>query len=303
MSDHNNKDQIEVSFIEDFPSVKEGLFSLVPHLSKQKLKKQNLNKNFLNKKITYKDSLFLPIDLLNIGLINSSYKGKEHKIIYEDINFLVIEKNYNTHIHPLKYTDNDSLLNWLYSKKNKYMNTNIKNYDRGLLNRLDYETSGIVYYAKSNEVYKELRTSFNTMIKQKTYLCIVHGKVENNQSIQHYLKPIGPKGNTVKTQSFEEEGATKATISCNLLYFNKSKNLSLVAIELNEGHRHQIRVQLSAIGHPILGDIKYGGDKSERLYLHCYSYVFNYLNIQYDLKSTEYFEVNHLFNLEQILLP
>lgn len=245
-----------------------------------KQRKQSIKKN---------QEITLPIDIVNDLKINPLYIGPKIKMIFEDNELIAFSKPYNLHIHPLKYSDKETLLNAIDSK---LWHVNDKAYDRGLIYRLDFETSGLVLYAKSTDLYHRYRKNLNEATK-KEYYAIVHGKTQSHEKLSHFLSAKG-KNNSIVFVSDNETGQS-ANLEFTTLDYNKDKDLSLVKILLNEGRRHQIRVQLAHIGHPILGDEKYGGLPAQRLFLHCYSYSFENSNKSYMDKSLNLFE--NFFNL------
>jgi 23S rRNA pseudouridine1911/1915/1917 synthase len=276
--------QIEFCFIEDFPSLKEGIFSICG-ISKSGLKKFQLKRNFLEKNIRKKDKITLPINILNYGSINPLYEGLVPEIAFEDENFILLCKPHRVHSHPLSYDEKNNLLSFISSSENltkkRLLEVNSQKYDRGLVYRLDYETSGLIYYAKSDSIYSEMRTSFNTLVKKKMYLAIVEGEVQN-QNIEHFLTTKESKGSLTK----EDASGKKCRVEIRRLDYNLELNQSLVSVKLEEGFKHQIRAQLALVGYPILGDVLYGANESQRMWLHCYQYCFDFNGISYDTKDT-----------------
>jgi 23S rRNA pseudouridine1911/1915/1917 synthase len=243
--------------------------------------------------------LLVDIDLINSGQINPEYQGEDVEIILETDQFIVLNKPEKIHCFPLKYSEQNNILSYLRSK-NKFegLNIDLRNPARGLLYRIDFETSGLLILAKKENIYSDIRSDFQQVMKEKIYLAIVQGEIKNELSLKHYLKPHGPRGSLIKCFDHTVEGSVKAEIMVKNLSYNKQKNLSLVKVELKEGHRHQIRSQLSYIGHAILGDILYGGHPEQRVYLHAY---------EYKLKGNELFRAKKMnlfrnfFDLDRFL--
>lgn len=275
----NNQKEASFCFINEYPSLIEGLFSLFG-LSKSFLKKSKLPKNFLKKKIELKDEVSLSLDIINYRKINPEFTGhKKVELLYESKDFLFFSKPHKVHSHPLSYLESDNCLSALVGGDyQKFLQVNESEYDRGLLFRLDYETSGLLGYAKSNDIYNELRMNFHEIIKEKEYLALVKGKHPSKEKLIHYLISSGNKGRKVKCLESEEFGAKRAVIEVCLVSYNAELDQSLVRIYLGHGHRHQIRTQLAASGYAIVGDMLYGEEeqKEQRLYLHCHKYTFNF---------------------------
>lgn len=219
------------------------------------------------------DELLIDIDLMNQGQINPDYNGADIEIISESEDFIVLNKPEKIHCFPLNYSEQNNLLSFLRSK-NKFhgLSIDLKNPARGLLFRIDFETSGLIIIAKNEKIHTEIRTDFKKMMKEKTYLAIVQGEIKKDLNLIHYLKPHGPRGSLIKCFDNFVEGSDKAEIIVKKLAYNQKENVSLIKVELKQGHRHQIRSQLAFIGHVILGDVHYGGQLKDRVFLHSYQY-------------------------------
>ena len=252
---------------------KNSLFDLLCDdlsISKSSLKTY---KKQLKKSIRQRDEITIPIDLLNKDLISPSYTGPHIDILFEGDDFIAIDKPFNMHGHPLSYSESDNVLSFLRSTgKVASLGFASGEKERGLLYRLDFVTSGVLVYSKS-----EHSSLVREEIHQKTYLAIVEGKISQSGLLQQFFTPSGSKGSVMKVG---ESGQFEGKMNVELLSFNEAENLSLVKIELETGLRHQIRAGLAYLGHPILGDERYGGRKHERVYLHAYQYgVRDYLFI------------------------
>ena len=241
-------------------------------LSKSFLKKSGLSKKQLNLSIKPKDQLYIPINVINHGKINPNYVGSPIKVIDEDEEFIVLSKPAKIHIHPHNYLDQDTLLNAFYALNlSSYLNVNRNEYDRGLVYRLDYETSGLCLYAKSDEVYAKYRNQFHDLVESKEYFVICKGKCEDAL----YKDKVNYRGEKKGAGYVVGHGEYSAFIEVKFIEYNAKENLSLVKVKLYEGIRHQIRIQMAHHGHPILGDELYKGPKAQRLYLHCHEYKIN----------------------------
>lgn len=215
----------------------------------------------------------LPLNLVNHLRINPHYVGPEVKILSETDDYIVLHKPPGVHCHPLSYTDQDTLLNFLVSVgKWEAVLVNEENYDRGLLYRLDHDTSGVMVLAKNEKALKSVRDNFNVAMKRKFYWAIVEGDFDKDGLWSHHFKPTGQKGAKQKVTDWPEPTTQEATLAVMKIMLHEGK--SLLLINLKTGIRHQIRAQLAALGFPILGDELYGGRKSDRLFLHALRYEF-----------------------------
>ena len=129
----------------------------------------------------------------------------------------------------------------------------------GLLHRLDRPVSGIVLFAKTGKGASRLSEQFRNRSVEKIYHALVAGIPKKSaDTLVHFLKK-NPKTNVVTAYKKETDGALRAELSYETVQ-TVGKN-ALLKIRLHTGRPHQIRVQLAAIGHPIVGDVKYGAQK------------------------------------------
>lgn len=279
-----NQSQTLYEFIQNFHN-----------LSYSQLKKYSLSKKYLSKIIQAKEEVSLPLDLINRNIINPTYSGVDIELIFEDENVLVLNKPVKIHSHPLRYDENDNLLSFLRMMfHSSLLNVNCINYDRGLLYRLDFETSGVIVYSKTEELYALVRKDIKSVIKKKVYLAVVEGKFNKEGAWIHYLKGSGPNDSIMKISS-EEDGGRIASAKFTLLEYNSKNNQSLIKVNLDHGVRHQIRKQLETLGFPILGDSLYNGRAFSRLCLHAWKYELDYKNT-YKFEASLPVEFSKLFN-------
>jgi len=292
----------ELCFITNFNNVEEAL-NVGLSISKTKLKKKYFSKKFLSATVG-KKSFKIPLDLVNQGFINPDYSGPDIEILLEDERVLVLNKPTNIHCHPLTYTEKDNCLSYLrknlFFRKSEFCHE--RNLDPGLLYRLDLGTSGVLFLVKRKNDYEKIRKNFSEMAKIKTYLAIVEGELKEEGEFEHYFKASHEKGKkmSVFKSRFEGEDLLQGKIRIKKISYNKDKNLTLLSIELGKGIRHQIRAQLAHLGHPVLGDVLYGGKEGERLFLHAYHYKIEFPDKEYEViaKNAPLFE--RFFDLDGI---
>ncbi|MBU1132088.1 RNA pseudouridine synthase [Patescibacteria group bacterium] len=129
----------------------------------------------------------------------------------------------------------------------------------GLLHRLDRNVCGIVLFAKTGKGASRLSAQFRERTIEKKYMAWVSGRmIEDQATLIHYLLK-NKKNNFVEIVKENTAGAMRAELSFKVL--KTQDDYSLLEIKLATGRPHQIRVQLSAMGHPIVGDVKYGSKK------------------------------------------
>lgn len=145
----------------------------------------------------------------------------------------------------------------------------------GVVHRLDRPTTGIVIFAKTSKALERLNTMFSTRETKKTYWAIVKNQPPKTEdTLTHFLKR-NPKNNTSKAHLKEVPESKKAILEYKII--QKLDNYYVLEINLHTGRHHQIRAQLTAIGCPIKGDLKYGFDRSNQdggIHLHARKLTF-----------------------------
>ena len=178
------------------------------------------------------------------------------KVIYEDNHIIVVEKPVNVPSQGDKTGDIDMLTiikAYLKEKYNKPGNVYL-----GLVHRLDRPVGGVIVFAKTSKAASRLSNEIRENIFKKEYLTVVEGKLERkNGTLENYLyKDI--KTNTSYVVDKNKKQAKFAKLDYEVLKYDEKENVSLLKINLHTGRHHQIRVQLSNIGHSIYGDQRYG---------------------------------------------
>lgn len=216
-----------------------------------------------NKKLKLKDIVSLRFEDEEP---NGKIENKNLDILYEDDDLILINKEPFMVTHTAKDDSEGTLLNYLcgYFKDN-----NIRRKVR-FINRLDRDTSGIVVVSKNSFAQDKISSEFKDSVEKK-YLAICEGTFEEKEGIID--APIAKSEDNIKREVNYVIGK-KSITSYKVL--EEYKNMSLVMLTLLTGRTHQIRVHLSYIGHPILGDSLYGKDSKfiNRQALHSYSLKF-----------------------------
>ena len=188
-------------------------------------------------------------------------------IIFEDDWLLVVNKPAGIAIHPSVLHYSDSLCNGI---KFYFDKIGLKKKIRPV-NRLDLNTSGLVVFAKCEYIQECLINQMKNNQFKKEYLAVCNGFFDKKSGTINL--PIARKENSIIERCISENGQTAITHYEVLKEFD---NYSLVKCSLETGRTHQIRVHMSAIGHPLLGDSLYGSisDLINRQALHCFNLQF-----------------------------
>lgn len=182
----------------------------------------------------------------------------EPRILFEDNHLLIINKKAGdlaqgdaTGDIPLI----DSLKEFIKVRDHKPGNVYL-----GLVHRLDRPTSGLLIFAKTSKALSRMNELFKTREVEKSYWAIVEGKPEKQSDrLEHYLKK-NQKNNKVTVFTRPTPDAKKAILEYKVV--GNLDNYTLLEVDLFTGRSHQIRSQLSFIGHSIKGDLKYGSKRS-----------------------------------------
>ncbi len=241
-------------------------------IPKARAKKFHLPKSFSRDR-----SFPVSLDLLNYGMVNPQYEGPVIKVLYRDADFLAVDKPSGVHGHPLRYSEKDNVLSWIRSQSDPALRAPVKvsvsEHEKGLLYRLDQGTSGVLILANHQKAMDTIRQSFSSAAKEKTYVALVEGSLKARGEIRHSLVASGEGGKHQKALPFQEGQGVPALLAIKAIDYDSAKDVSRVVISLVTGARHQIRAQLGALGHPLLGDSEYNGPKADRLYLHAEHYA------------------------------
>ena len=177
-------------------------------------------------------------------------------IAYEDNHIIVVVKPQNIPTQEDESKDKDMLTivkEYIKEKENKPGNVFV-----GLVHRLDRPTGGVMVFAKTSKAATRLAEQIKNGEFHKKYLAVINGKPrEKMAKLVHYLQK-NARTNTVQVVPELTTNAKRAELDYQII--DDREKVSLALINLHTGRSHQIRVQMKAIGCPVYGDVKYGGD-------------------------------------------
>lgn len=204
------------------------------------------------------DEVKVGYDLRDLGTIPEI----DLPVIYEDDTCVVINKPVGVLVHSKgAFNPEATVATWLRSKV-----SGLSGNRAGIVHRLDRATSGVMIAAKTPEALKWLQKQFAQRKTKKTYYAVVAGQMPH----EHAVIDMPIERNPKHPQTFRVHANGKAALT-EYWVRERSKKFALLELRPQTGRTHQLRVHLSSIGHPIVGDTLYDGEPADRLYLHAES--------------------------------
>lgn len=280
-------DIMEITYIADKSDEDKKLKEILKkklYLSAILIREITIAKSYsVNGKKVYTNYLVKPNDKINVTLPNNTsnfsskfcLKKSTLDIIYEDEYLLIVNKPKNMPSHPSHDNYENTLSNIVayYLKKQNINSIHI-------VTRLDKNTTGICIFAKHKYIQELFVRKKDQINFKKEYLAVVYGILENDKGIIE--KNIKRKDGTIILREVSENmtDGLFAKTEYSLIERNYEKNYSVLKIILHTGRTHQIRVHLSYIQHPLLGDELYAPNEKnilkfiDRVALHCFKVSF-----------------------------
>ncbi|MBI4653206.1 RluA family pseudouridine synthase [Candidatus Kuenenbacteria bacterium] len=208
-------------------------------------------------------------------------------IIYENKDFLIINKPAGLIIHPTTFKEKNSLVNFLIEYCPQIKNVgDDKELRPGIVHRLDKDVSGLMVIAKTQETFNHLKKQFQERKVKKEYYALVYGEVKEKKGIIDLAIGFSKRKSKIKMTVFSQNKSKTAITEYEVL--KRFLNFTLLKVKIKTGRTHQIRAHLNFIGHPILGDKIYRNKglerkiknkKLDRIFLHSFKLGF------YDLEN------------------
>jgi 23S rRNA pseudouridine955/2504/2580 synthase len=198
-------------------------------------------------------------------------------ILFEDQNIVLLDKKPGLLVHPDESYHFDSLIarlqHYLY-EKGEYDPSEENSFAPALANRIDRNTGGIVIAAKNAEALRILNQKIKDRELEKTYLCVVHGRMpKQNDTLEAFLQKNEAQNRVYISSKPNRE---TRTIRTRYQVLEERGPFSLLKIDLLTGRTHQIRAHLAYIGHPLAGDGKYGTNKQNKNSGYPYQALYSY---------------------------
>jgi 23S rRNA pseudouridine1911/1915/1917 synthase len=252
----------------------EFLFAEFPHLSRLYLRelvrdeKCEVNGRWENRGYQLKTNDFIEVEVDRTRQTSLQPEAIPLEIIFEDAEFLVVNKPSGMLVHPTVRVRTGTLLNALAHHLNTSKNGAEDFRRAGLVHRLDKDTSGLVVIAKNPRAHRILCSHFQRKLVEKRYFALVEGVLPEDSGMID--APIGRYAEA-RLWNIKEDGKRAVSRFWVKQRFNDK---TLLELEPVTGRTNQLRIHLAHVGHPILGDIKYGGREFERLCLHAFRLSF-----------------------------
>lgn len=219
-------------------------------------------------------------------------------IIFENEDFLIINKPEGLVMHPFDFSNEETVLDFLKNKypemfSNQDFVNEFKLQDEriinlgGIVHKLDRWTSGVIVVAKSKKAFDQLKEQLINHKVEKVYEAMVEGKVEKDEQIID--APLGRNKKDYKqtVNPTNPRGELRNAVT-EVKVINRLEDRTLVELSPITGRTHQLRAHMSYIGHPIVGDISYGSKlASERIMLHAKKLSFDLFGkkFEFEVKS------------------
>ncbi len=245
----------------------EFIFTKFPLISRIYLRRQirdgkcQVNGNIENRGYLLRKNDFVEIEIEVDEKKDFQPEPIEFEIFFEDKDILIINKPAGMIVHPTRAVRSGTLLNGLAYYFSQKDNAGLLR--AGLVHRLDKETSGLMVVAKNAESLRALAGEFQRKQVEKRYFALVEGKIDADHGMIE--APIGKFKEEVHFWGIRSDGKPART---NFWVRERFSEATLLELEPVTGRTNQLRVHLAHIGHPIIGDEKYGGKRFARLCLH-----------------------------------
>lgn len=233
----------------------------ITRTSAQRLIEQgNILVNGKKQKVSYKVSVGDVITIEEVQAQPIELKAQEIpiEIIYEDNDIIVVNKPKGMVVHPANGNPDGTLVNAIMAICKDSLSGIGGEIRPGIVHRLDKDTSGLLIVAKNDKAHVNMSEQIKNHEVKKTYIALVRGVVKENEATINM--PIGRSNSDRKKMAVTKNGRNAIT---HIKVLKRYEKYTLLEVNIETGRTHQIRVHLSHIGYPIIGDYTYSNGKNE----------------------------------------
>lgn len=233
----------------------------ITRTSAQKLIEQgNILVNGKKQKVSYKVLVGDVITIEEVQAQPIELKAQEIpiEVIYEDNDIIVVNKPKGMVVHPANGNPDGTLVNAIMAICKDSLSGIGGEIRPGIVHRLDKDTSGLIIVAKNNKAHVNMSEQIKNHEVKKTYIALVRGIIKENEATIDM--PIGRSNSDRKKMAVTKNGRNAIT---HIKVLKRYEKYTLLEVNIETGRTHQIRVHLSHIGYPIIGDYTYSNGKNE----------------------------------------
>ncbi len=267
----------------------------ISRMAVQRMLENNITVNDKKEKASYKVKIGDKIKV--IKEIPKESKMEEEdiplNIIYEDEDILIVNKEKGMVVHPGNGNPTGTLANAVMAWCKDSLSGIGGEIRPGIVHRIDKDTSGVLIIAKNDKAHINISDQIKNHTTKKTYVALVRGRIKENEATIDM--PIGRSKKDRKKMAVDKNGKKAIT---HIKVIKKYKNYTYIEINIETGRTHQIRVHMSEIGYPIVGDMVYSNGKNpfgvEGQMLHAKNIEFIHPttkdNVSFEAEVPEYFK-------------
>lgn len=236
----------------------------IPDLSRMMIKKLILEGNILvngkNVKTSYniKKGDIIDINIPKVKEVLLEAEDIPLEVVYEDNDIIVVNKPKGMVVHPGHGNPNKTLVNAVMNICKESLSGIGGELRPGIVHRLDKDTSGLIIVAKNDKSHRNISDQIKNRQVKKIYIALVKGIIKENEATIDM--PIGRSKTNRQKMAVTRDGKEAVT---HFKVLKRYKKYTLIQLKIDTGRTHQIRVHMSYIGHPVIGDEVYSNGRNE----------------------------------------